>query len=157
MRSALFWLVLFLGWSVLTYGAVAPTGDAISSALALVVWGAMLWQLPDRLREGLPPVAQPPARERELAPALSADERRALRMATNGGHHTAAEWRELLAQFDSRCVACGRRRNITRDHVIPVALGGSDDISNIQPLCRSCNSRKGLRIIDYRLAPRRRR
>jgi 5-methylcytosine-specific restriction endonuclease McrA len=33
---------------------------------------------------------------------------------------------------------------------VPVALGGSSFIANIQPLCRSCNSSKQDRIIDYR-------
>lgn len=28
------------------------------------------------------------------------------------------------------------------DHVLPVALGGTDDIANLVPACRSCNSKK---------------
>lgn len=37
-----------------------------------------------------------------------------------------------------------------KDHVVPVLFGGSNDISNIQPLCRSCNSSKGASTVDYR-------
>jgi 5-methylcytosine-specific restriction endonuclease McrA len=42
---------------------------------------------------------------------------------------------------------------LTADHIVPVELGGSSYISNIQPLCQTCNSSKGIRIIDYRTKP----
>jgi 5-methylcytosine-specific restriction endonuclease McrA len=38
------------------------------------------------------------------------------------------------------------------DHVVPLTKGGSDSISNIQPLCGSCNRKKFVTIIDYRLS-----
>lgn len=76
--------------------------------------------------------------------------RRELRMHINGGSHTPAEWRALLIRFNHRCAACGRKRNVAKDHIIPVAHGGSSNIDNIQPLCRSCNSKKGTDHTDYR-------
>ncbi|MFP4437340.1 MAG: HNH endonuclease [Chloroflexaceae bacterium] len=41
---------------------------------------------------------------------------------------------------------------VCRDHIIPLGhAGSSDDISNIQPLCRTCNAAKGTGNEDYRL------
>jgi 5-methylcytosine-specific restriction endonuclease McrA len=69
----------------------------------------------------------------------------------NGGRHTEAEWIALCAQFRLLCVRCLKQKLLTRDHVVPLTWGGTDDISNIQPLCRSCNSFKGNRdATDYR-------
>lgn len=45
-----------------------------------------------------------------------------------------------------RCVACGTHVGLTVDHIVPVALGGSDDMTNLQTLCGRCNSRKGARV-----------
>lgn len=58
------------------------------------------------------------------------------------GSHTLVEWEALKELFDNKCVGCGERKPLTKDHVEPLSKGGSDYIGNIQPLCRNCNSRK---------------
>lgn len=65
--------------------------------------------------------------------------------------HTELQWLELLQKYGHKCLCCGTTERITRDHIIPVHAGGTDDISNIQPLCHSCNSQKGATAVDYRL------
>jgi 5-methylcytosine-specific restriction endonuclease McrA len=67
-----------------------------------------------------------------------------------GGSFTAAEWKHLCQIYDNRCLACDKQKPLTADHVIPIAKGGTSDISNIQPLCQSCNSKKGVSTTDYR-------
>lgn len=68
-----------------------------------------------------------------------------------GGSYTIAEWAALLVLYGNKCLCCGRDdARLYADHVIPVVKGGSSNIDNIQPLCASCNSRKGSKIIDYR-------
>ena len=79
---------------------------------------------------------------------------RNFRLKVNGGTHTPSEWKALLAAT-SNCPDCGRLwRDIqprpdsryhsvwTKDHIVPVTQGGSDDISNIRPLCYECNFRR---------------
>lgn len=64
--------------------------------------------------------------------------------------HTALEWHTLVEIFDGNCVRCGQSGPIVKDHIVPIYKGGSDGISNLQPLCRSCNSSKGPEDIDHR-------
>jgi 5-methylcytosine-specific restriction endonuclease McrA len=69
------------------------------------------------------------------------------------GGHTHEEWLALKARYDYCCLRCGKHEPeiaLTEDHVIPLARGGSDDIGNIQPLCKPCNSSKNAKTIDYR-------
>jgi 5-methylcytosine-specific restriction endonuclease McrA len=68
-----------------------------------------------------------------------------------GGSFTAGEFKELCDRYGNRCLACGRANvKLEADHVVPVKLGGTSDISNIQPLCTTCNRKKYTQVIDYR-------
>lgn len=58
------------------------------------------------------------------------------------GQHTFEQWEELIKKHGGKCVSCGQRKDLTKDHIMPLSEGGSDYIFNIQPMCRSCNSRK---------------
>jgi 5-methylcytosine-specific restriction endonuclease McrA len=68
------------------------------------------------------------------------------------GAHTKQQWECLKALFSYRCVCCGLQEpeiKLTEDHVIPLSLGGSDKIDNIQPLCMPCNSHKNVKDTRY--------
>jgi len=81
---------------------------------------------------------------------------RAKRLAAEG-FYTSLEWIELKEHFDNRCLRCGRHQSeldrvLEQDHVIPITKGGTNWITNIQPLCRDCNGMggKGTKTTDYR-------
>lgn len=50
---------------------------------------------------------------------------------------------EVFARDDYQCQRCGSSDDLTIDHVLPFSHGGTADPSNLQTLCRSCNSSKG--------------
>jgi 5-methylcytosine-specific restriction endonuclease McrA len=65
-------------------------------------------------------------------------------------------FRQMCAEYGNCCVCCGQQfpdhKGLTRDHIVPVSAGGHSRESNIQPLCQTCNQKKGIQVIDYRMA-----
>jgi 5-methylcytosine-specific restriction endonuclease McrA len=85
--------------------------------------------------------------------AAKANNRRKRRVAKNagGGHFTVEEFDALCSAYGYACLSCGATdRVLEADHVVPLTKGGSDEISNIQPLCGECNRRKFTAVIDFR-------
>ena len=86
------------------------------------------------------------------------------------GHYTVREWEALLVVFGHRCALCDIHANDTKeghlekDHIIPLSSLDSvqagpltpqqmdlDLITNIQPLCKPCNIKKGVKTLDGRV------
>jgi len=67
------------------------------------------------------------------------------------GTFTDSQFKALCIIMGRKCLRCGATdKKLVGDHVIPLALKGSNTIQNIQPLCQRCNSIKRAKIIDYR-------
>lgn len=73
-----------------------------------------------------------------------------LKEARKKGKHTEAEWDALKDVCGNCCLGCSSAGPLETDHIQPIYLGGSDALDNIQPLCRSCNAKKGPEVIDKR-------
>jgi hypothetical protein len=60
------------------------------------------------------------------------------------GQYSADEIHDLYLKQRGRCVVCHTTltAGFHRDHILPLALGGSNWIKNIQLLCRTCNCSK---------------
>lgn len=80
---------------------------------------------------------------RRLHSGVSGQKRRA-RVRGSAGAFTKLEIDNLYALQKGKCANCRDplRIRFHRDHKMPLALGGSNDIGNIELLCRSCNARK---------------
>lgn len=53
---------------------------------------------------------------------------------------------KLKHKYNFSCVQCNSKDELTIDHIFPVSKWWSDDINNLQILCKSCNSRKSNKI-----------
>lgn len=54
---------------------------------------------------------------------------------------------QVFERDNFTCQSCGSRRRLTIDHKEPQKYGVNNDIENLQTLCRSCNSKKGARLL----------
>lgn len=65
------------------------------------------------------------------------------------GAHSLAQWMARVDLFSWRCFHCGMaldRKSLTKDHLVPLFHGGSEDAENLVPACKSCNSAKRDRL-----------
>lgn len=64
--------------------------------------------------------------------------------------------RELFRRDRHICLYCGQRfavSMLTRDHIIPIGLGGTDTWRNVVTACRACNQRKACRTPEAASMP----
>jgi len=92
----------------------------------------------------------------KISQQVSYQKNRAKRFAAEGSY-TVHEWIDLKERYDNRCLRCHKHqfeldRVLEQDHIVPITKGGTNWITNIQPLCHDCNGMggKGTQIIDYR-------
>jgi len=75
-------------------------------------------------------------------------------------------WQELVDRDGDRCAICGckvepsdiwinekgrkcfGRKYPTVDHIVPLKMGGTDELDNVQLLCKRCNSSKGAKCVN---------
>ena len=79
--------------------------------------------------------------------------------------HSTTNWivrLYVLKKYDFRCQGCNRMYNPKRaalyeflyfadlqiDHIIPFSRGGTNSIHNYQPMCGTCNRKKGTKVND---------
>jgi 5-methylcytosine-specific restriction endonuclease McrA len=62
--------------------------------------------------------------------------------------------RQRVAETGAPCIRCGTTfddlADVTADHVIPLVDGGSNDLTNLAPAHRACNSSHGARLGNAR-------
>lgn len=47
-------------------------------------------------------------------------------------------------RLNGHCIYCNKKTEaMTVDHVVPLKLGGTNELSNLVPACSDCNLRKG--------------
>lgn len=81
---------------------------------------------------------------------ICAQRRRARKVRAAGDGISTEQWQRIIKKQKHRCNLCGKKFSKshmpTMDHIVPLSKRGDHDASNIQALCRSCNSRKTNKI-----------
>lgn len=83
---------------------------------------------------------------------LNIIENRIQKKVRNRAHISKKEWYEICNKAKFRCqLSCGKLfqfRELSVDHIIPIARGGTHGRQNLQPACLPCNQKKGGRMFS---------
>jgi|SRR3982751_3452862 len=53
---------------------------------------------------------------------------------------------KVFSKYKRECTICGSTEKLEIDHIHPYSKGGTNDISNLQVLCKSCNIKKSNKV-----------
>lgn len=73
---------------------------------------------------------------------------RALKINTYHRNHEYSKW-QVFRKTRGRCIYCELEFSdihdprFTLEHLIPISRGGHDDLSNVFPCCKKCNTSRG--------------
>jgi hypothetical protein len=63
--------------------------------------------------------------------------------------------KQVFSRDNFTCLCCDKPQrkgvSLNADHIRPIAMGGNNSISNLQTLCKQCNTVKGVNEIDYKV------
>jgi 5-methylcytosine-specific restriction endonuclease McrA len=68
--------------------------------------------------------------------------RKKLKAATGSTSGYTKHAENIFKRDGNKCVYCGSSENLCIDHVLPVSMGGTDDVENLAAACKACNSGK---------------
>lgn len=84
----------------------------------------------------------------------SVSRRKAIKLAFDGTHYTAADVKALFEQQQGHCLYCYNRLDTFHvDHVIPLSRGGGNGSDNIALACPSCNLSKNNKLLGLEWIP----
>lgn len=83
--------------------------------------------------------------------------RRKGRIRARSFQFTEKDWQRLVSRFRGCCAYCGAPSAVLqREHVIPLARGGTHGVGNILPVCPTCNyAKKDKLLVEWRISGRR--
>ncbi len=64
------------------------------------------------------------------------------------GTFTWMDFYEKCAIQEWKCTYCKQEKKLEPDHIIPISRGGTNNLENITPACRECNSQKRAKTLE---------
>jgi hypothetical protein len=73
---------------------------------------------------------------------INYDKKRESRKRDLPATYMTEQWEKTKQYFGDKCAYCGKKRELTQDHFIPLSKGGEYTVNNIIPACQWCNASK---------------